>query len=284
MADFELVTLAPDTPHDEVFEIVSRDGGAIVESLLPKDLLERLNRELDREITAWEPGSRTGDPLMSAFHGRNTKRFCGLAARAPSFVEVILHPTMQAFADRALLPNCGSYWVNTTQMMVVGPGEPAQFLHRDEANWPHFPWPGFELTVSCMFALSDFTEENGATLVVPASHRWETAERQAQLHEIARAVMPAGSGLLYAGKVIHGAGANQSQSDWRRGMHLSFVVGWLRPEENHYLAVPLEVARKLPERARSLLGYGSYHPSAFGGRLGLVDFEDADLVLDEPGR
>ncbi len=280
----ELVTLSPRTPADEILDVIERDAGAIVRDLLSPDLLARLNRELEAEIAAREPGSRTGNALMSAFHGRNTKRFCGLAARAPSFVEVLLHPLMGAFADRFLLPNCGSYWVNTTQMMVVGPGEPAQFLHRDEANWPHFSWPGFELTVSCMFALNDFTEENGATLVVPGSHRWETAERQAQLHEIARAVMPAGSGLLYTGKVIHGAGANRSQSDWRRGMHLSFVVGWLRPEENQYLAVPLEVARKLPERARRLLGYGTYHPSAFGGRLGLVDFEDADLVLNEPGR
>ncbi len=280
----ELETLTVATPTDSILDTVERDGGVVVRNMLDPDLLARLNRELEAEIERWEPGSSTGNALMVAFHGKRTKRFCGLAARAPSFVEALLHPLMKEFADRFLLPNCGSYWVNTTQMMVVGPGEPAQFLHRDEANWPHFPWPGYELTVSCMFALNDFTEENGATLVVPASHRWETAERQAQLHEIARAVMPAGSGLLYTGKVIHGGGANRSQSDWRRGMHLSFVVGWLRPEENHYLAVPLQVARKLPERARSLLGYGSYHPSAFGGRLGLVDFEDADLVVDEPSR
>jgi ectoine hydroxylase-related dioxygenase (phytanoyl-CoA dioxygenase family) len=216
---------------------------------------------------------------MSIFHGRNTKRLCGLAARSPSFVEVLLEPLPLAVADHFLLPNCGEYWLNTGQLMIVGPGEPAQFLHRDEANWPHFPWGGFELTVSCMFAMRDFTEENGATLVVPGSHRWKDAQRQPELSEIRSAVMPAGSALLYTGKLIHGAGENRSD-EWRYGMHLSFVVGWLRPEENHYLAVPLETARTLPKRARELLGYASYHPSVLGGRLGLVDFEEASRVVE----
>jgi ectoine hydroxylase-related dioxygenase (phytanoyl-CoA dioxygenase family) len=277
-----ITRLSSGSPIETVLDTVERDGGAIVEGLLQTDLLGKLNAELDAEIDTRPAGSQTGDVFMSAFHGHNTKRFCGLAARAPSFLEVLLHPAMTALADRFLLPNCGSYWVNTTQMMVIGPGEPAQLLHRDQANWPHFPWPGFELTVSCMFALSDFHHENGATLVVPRSHHWENERREPELGEIAVAEMPAGSALLYTGKVLHGAGNNRSRDEWRRGMHLSFVVGWLRPEENHYLAVPLEKARALPERARQLLGYASYHPSVFGGRLGLVDFEEAASFVGGP--
>ena len=280
----ELETLTAATPTDSILDTVERDGGVVVRDMLDPDLLARLNGELETEIERWEPGSSTGNALMVAFHGKRTKRFCGLAARAPSFVEALLHPLMKEFADRYLLPNCGSYWVNTTQMMVVGPGEPVQFLHRDEANWPHFPWPGYELTVSCMFALNDFTEENGATLVAPGSHRWETVERRPELSEVTAAVMSAGSGLLYTGKVIHGAGTNRTESAWRRGMHLSFVLGWLRPEECHYLAVPPEVAVKLPQRARQLLGYASYLPSVLGGRLGLVDFEDASAALNPSPR
>ncbi len=280
MARPELARFEAADPVDKILDAVERDGGAIVHDLLEPDLVRRLRGELDARIEAHPAGSRTGDALLSAFHGANTKRFCGLTKRAPSFVEVLLHPTLAAFADRLLLPNCGSYWLNTGQMMVIGPGEPAQLLHRDEANWPHFPWPRVELTVSCMVALGDFTEENGATLVVPVSQRRDDVTRHPELHEITQASRPAGSGLLYTGKVFHGAGQNRSEAS-RLGMHVSFVVGWLRPEENHYLAVPLEAAAKLPPEARALLGYATYHPSVIGGRLGLVDFEDASQVVEE---
>ncbi len=157
-------------------------------------------------------------------------------------------------------------------------------LHRDEVNWPHFPWGGPELTVSSMFALTDFTEENGATVVAPGSHRWTEIEREPEPEELTQAVMKAGSVLLYTGKVIHGAGANRTTDTCRRGMHVSYVVGWLRPEEHHAMAVPLELARQMPERAQQLLGYRSYHPSKFGGRLGLVDYEDAALVQADGSR
>jgi len=249
-----------------------------VKHLLEPDLLGRLNAELDGDIATHPPGSRSDSELWQVFHGQKTIRFCGLAAKSDAFIEVLLHPVLKAFADHYLLANCGSYWLNTSQTMIIGGGEPAQMLHRDEGNWPHFPWPGPELTVSSIFALNDFTEENGATLVAPGSHRWPDPQREAQPEEVTQAVMPAGSVLLYTGKVIHAAGANRTPDTWRRGMHISFVLGWLRPEEHHALAVPLEVARQLPEQVQHLLGYRSYHPSGYGGRLGLVDFEDAALV------
>jgi ectoine hydroxylase-related dioxygenase (phytanoyl-CoA dioxygenase family) len=152
------------------------------------------------------------------------------------------------------------------------------------ANWPYFEWPNFEVTVSSMFALSDFSRENGATVVAPGSHLWEDGERLPEPQEVTQAVMSAGSVLLYLGNTMHGAGWNRNESEWRRGMHISFVLGWLRPEENSNIAVPLEVARKLPQRAQQLLGYHSYHaaPSVLGGSLGLVDVRDASEWLD-PG-
>ena len=280
MSKVTLTTVGPDVSVEAYLSAVERDGGVIIENLLEPDLLRRLNTELDGYIATHPPGSRSDEELWQVFHGQKTIRFCGLAAKSKAFIEVLLHPGLKAFADHYLLPNCGSYWLNTSQTMIVGGGEPAQMLHRDEANWPHFPWPGPELTVSSMFALNDFTAENGATLVAPGSHHWQDPEREARPEELAQAVMPAGSVLLYTGKVIHGAGANRTPDTWRRGMHVGFVLGWLRPEEHHSLAVPFEVARQLPERAQHLLGYRSYHPqpSAFGGRLGLVDFEDAALV------
>ncbi len=271
----QLTSVERNAPLGEIMAVIARDGGVIVREFLEPDLLKRLNFELDSHLDACPPGSRSEETLWQTFHGRNTKRICGLTARCPSFVEVLTDSTLLAYADTLLLPNCGSYWLNTSQMMVIGPGESAQMLHRDDGNWPHFPWPRFELTVSSLFALSDFTEENGATWVVPGSNGWEDESRRPQLDEIAKASMPAGSVLLYTGKVIHGAGENSTATEWRRGMHVSYVLGWLRPEEHHFLQVPLELARTLPQRARQLLGYATYLPSGIGGRLGLVDFDEA---------
>lgn len=274
-----LATLSSDTPMPQVIGAIEADGGVIVRDFLSPDLLRRLQDDLRHFVEDHAPGSREANPGWQFFHGPRTKRFCGLAAKSPAFVDLLLDARLKEYADHFLLPNCGQYWLNTGQMMVVGPGEPAQLLHRDSANWPHFPWPGPELTVSCMFALSDFEVETGATQVAPGSHKWSDPNRAPTAREITQAVMPAGSVMLYTGSVIHAAGENRTKDQWRWGMHVSWVLGWLRPEECHYVAVPIDVARKLPERVQHMLGYHSYYPSTYGGRLGLVDFEDAKRVL-----
>ena len=112
----------------------------------------------------------------------------------------------------------------------------------------HLPRPHPEIQVASVIALDDFRAENGATRVVPGSHRWPRA-RKPEEHEIADAVMPAGGAVIYLGSTIHGAGANSTREEWRRGLHISYVLGWLRTEENNYLAVPPEVARTLPRAA-----------------------------------
>jgi ectoine hydroxylase-related dioxygenase (phytanoyl-CoA dioxygenase family) len=274
-----LVTVVADTPMSQIVAIIEADGGVIVRDFLSSDALRHLQSELQPFVDGSEPGSKEASKGWQLFHGSRTKRFCGLAAKSPTFVELLLEVKLKEYADHFLLPHCGSYWLNTGQMMVIGPGEPAQLLHRDCANWPHFPWPAPEVTVSCMFALNDFDLESGATQVAPGSHRWSDPERAPTAPEITQAVMPAGSVLFYSGNVIHAAGENRTTDRWRCGMHISWVLGWLRPEECHYLAVPLEVARRLPDRVQQLLGYHSYHPSAYGGRLGLVDFEEAKRIL-----
>ena len=260
-----------------IFDAIAQDGAAVVEGVLNRPMLEALKQELTPAIEAGQAGSVSSSERVQRFHGRNTKRVCSLARRSPTFVDLMLHPLLLAYADRFLLPACRDYWLNTGQLMIVGSGEPAQVLHRDEGNWPYQPWPGPDVTVSSMWALSDFSEEIGATRVVPGSHLWSDREREATDDEVTQAVMPAGSVLLYTGKVLHGAGANRTDNLWRWGLHVSYVAGWLRPEENHNIAVPMDIARGLPERAQTLLGYTSYVPDN-GGRLGLVEFEDAALV------
>jgi ectoine hydroxylase-related dioxygenase (phytanoyl-CoA dioxygenase family) len=165
--------------------------------------------------------------------------------------------------------------------MAVGPDELAQYLHRDENNWPEAVNPDRELTISCMFALSDFTRGNGATVVVPGSQELPPGlvrGHEVTDAEVAYAEMSAGSGMIYSGKVIHGAGANATDG-WRYGMHVSFVAGWLRPEEASPIQVDRDRVATLPERARQLLGWSSYHSDG-GGRIWLVDFEDASRLFD----
>jgi ectoine hydroxylase-related dioxygenase (phytanoyl-CoA dioxygenase family) len=171
--------------------------------------------------------------------------------------------------------------------MAVGPGETAQLLHRDETDWPHFPKPKPHLTVGAMVALSPFTAENGATRVVPGSQGRENADDIAD-DEIVQAIMPAGSALVYDGKVLHGAGANHTASEWRIGLWFAYGLGWLRQYENQVLACPPEVARGLSPEVQRLIGYALHDPwPVQGGVLGGVDTghpgeRDPMIVLARP--
>ena len=278
----ELQVLERDAPLADVMAAYEADGGVIVRDLLSDDARRAIVDDLSAGLEDTAPGSKSGMDLWETFHGRNTVRFCGLAARSRAFVDhALLNPVFTAVTDELLLANGADYWLNTGQVMAIGPGEPAQYLHRDENNWPEAVAVDREVTVSCLFALSDFTRENGATVVVAGSQRRPPGlvrGAETSPDEIAYAEMPAGSGLIYSGKVIHGAGGNTTEN-WRYGMHVSFVVGWLRPEEASPLAVDRDRAASLPERARELLGWGSYH-SEGGGRTWLVDFEDAARLFD----
>lgn len=268
---------------DGVHEAIDADGAVIVEDFVEPDLLARLNNELDDLVEAAPPGSRSDNPMWQIFHGANTKRFTRLPGRVPSVPELLVHPVLRAYADRLLLPSCGRYWVTGLQMMVVGPGEPAQWLHRDQENWPMLSRllgpDGPEITTSSLIALTDFTDEGGATRVIPGSHRWDF-DRVPTPEETVPAAMPAGSALLYTGKVVHGAGHNQTADYWRRGLFAGFVLGWLVPEDAGPLATPWEVARELSEDVQQLLGWGTYHPDPhLGGRLWTVDFDDLRTTL-----
>ena len=283
----ELTTLRAGTEPlavvPDALDAIATAGAVIVEDMLPPAGLSAIKTELADDYAATTPGSKSESQVWETFHGAKTIRFTGLSARSRAFVDhALLNPILLAVSDALLLSNGADYWLNTGQVMAVGPGEPAQYLHRDENNWPEAVADGKELTVSCMFALSDFTEENGATVVQPGSQVLPAGVRRGdapadQEFATAYATMPAGSGMIYTGKVVHGAGHNTSDA-WRYGMHVSFVVGWLRPEEASPLMVDRERAATLPPRARELLGWSSYHSDG-GGRTWLVDFEDANRLF-----
>jgi ectoine hydroxylase-related dioxygenase (phytanoyl-CoA dioxygenase family) len=269
-------TLLPSAPLATVLAALDADGAVIIHRLLDDATVAALQSELAPALALRPPGSESDDPEWELFHGSRTRRVTGLVNWSPTFVDLIQHPLLTAWADRALLPLCGSYSLNSGQLMVVGPGEDDQYLHRDQSGWPFFndlgP-DGPDVVVNAMFALSPFTVENGATRVVPGSHR-ATEEDAYDPSAAVAAEMAAGSVLLFDGKTVHGAGANRTSSP-RHGLHVSYVLGWLRTSENHQIAVPDHVVRRLPRPVRKLLGFEQYDPAATGGgRLGLVDEED----------
>jgi ectoine hydroxylase-related dioxygenase (phytanoyl-CoA dioxygenase family) len=263
---------------ESIMSGIEEDGGVIVRDFIPQDLLQRLNAQLDADIHRTNPGSELADREAADFWGGQTKRFTRLAARAPAFAELLDHDLMHAWAARALREG---YWLNTGQAMIVGPGEKEQVLHRDINLWPMFIEAGRnapECMVSILLALSDFTEEVGATRMVPGSHRWDSFHTVADPRTTLPAVMPAGSAFLYAGKTIHGAGANRTERSWRRGLHMSFVLGWLTPEEASPIGVPWEIARGYSERVQRMLGYVSPRHTVDSAPLQwLIDFKDVHM-------
>ncbi len=269
-------------PLEEILAALDEHGGVILEGFLAPDTLARLNGELDPFLDAYDPQQRMLSPAIEWFFGKKTRQLTSVVAKSKSFgTDVLCHPLYESLCDEILLPSCASYQLNVAQVLDRGPGAEAQMLHRDELVWVHMPRPHPELQVASVVALSDFRADNGATRVVPGSHRW-SKDREAQPEEVAVAEMPAGSAVVYLGSTIHGGGANTSRDSWRRGLHVSFALGWLRTEENHYLATPPEVARSLPRRAQELLGYRVHDALAqAGGYLGAVDLRDPVDLLEE---
>jgi ectoine hydroxylase-related dioxygenase (phytanoyl-CoA dioxygenase family) len=257
-------------------------GAVIIEGLLDAGTLERFNAELDPLLEATSPRRDFVNPAIGFFFGDKTRHLTGMAAKSRVFAEEILpHATYMGVCDAVLGPACASYQVNIAHVLDRGPGAEQQLLHRDELVWSHLPRPHPEIQLASIIALVDFSADIGATRLVPGSHKWPK-EREPQPDEIAVAEMPAGSAVIYLGSTIHGGGPNCSENSWRRGMHISYTVGWLRTEENQCLSVPPEVARTLPRRSQELLGYDVHDAiQSGGGYLGTVDLvAPVDLLAE----
>jgi len=249
--------LAPDADPDEVARLLARDGCCVVDAVASRELLASLRAELEPWIEATAVGS-------DGFSGRRTRRTGGLIARSRTARELVQHPLVLG-AVKGILEGATNFQLHLTQVISIGPGEPAQLVHRDQWAFDFFPFPsGYEVQCNTLWALTDFTERNGATRLIPGSHRMGDGLRFEE-KDTEPAEMRAGSVLFYTGALYHGAGANRSDAT-RIGLNLTYARAWLRQEENQYLAVPHEIARELPEELLRLMGYarGAY-------ALGYVD-------------
>jgi ectoine hydroxylase-related dioxygenase (phytanoyl-CoA dioxygenase family) len=288
----QLEHFAADTDPDTICAAIERDGAVIIEGLLSPEVVDRVNAEVEATVAAVDPNETYFNPVLDAFHGAFTKQVAGMPGISPTFaVDVMCHPLLLALCDRILAPSCARYQLNLGHLLQRGPGSDEQWLHRDEAVWSDVPKPAPELQLATVIAFVDFTRDNGATRIIPGSHRWpdrqmlpseqvmHMAEHAPEPDQIAYAEMPAGSAVVYTGGTIHAGGSNVTDIP-RRGAHLSYCLGWLRTEENNYLSTPPEVAAKLPRQAQELLGY-AVHDSIprGGGYLGMVRMQDPVELL-----
>lgn len=249
-------SFAKDARPELVAKTVAQSGYAIVRDAIDLETVTAVKTDLAPHLDYAHKGHEE-------FFGKLTKRFGALLAKSTAVQSLLLHPTVLAVADHALLPYCVRYHVHYTGVMHLEPTETKQILHRDMNIYPIAnPSPPF--TVATMWAISDFTRQNGGTRLVPGSHLWSN-DRVPEPHEIVATEMTPGSVLIYTGNVIHGGGANRSDHP-RTGVALHYSLGWLRQEENQYLAVPQELARELPEQIQELMGYALGSPN-----LGFVD-------------
>lgn len=222
-----LVTFQPDADPETIIETFRRDGAVIIAGLLNDELRTKVGDELEPWVVA-TPGGRDD------FTGRLTSRTGALVARSESTRTMVTHPLILDLARRFLAPFTNKIQLHLTQVIRIGPDQGKQPLHRDRLAWGGYIPREIEPQFNTMWAMTDFTEDNGATRVVPGSVSWED-DRRATPDEQARAVMSAGSVLLYSGSVIHSGGENRTDQA-RTGINITYCLAWLRTEENQYLS------------------------------------------------
>ncbi|GAB3681119.1 phytanoyl-CoA dioxygenase family protein [Saccharopolyspora tripterygii] len=264
-------------PIADIMSIFHEDGGVIIQGLLNANQVEQVNSEIEQDLKSLQPGSKHDDEFVAEFHGRNTKRLTNLVSRSKTFAtEVIDHDLVNALAEAVFLEESGTHAMTTTQVIEIGPGNAAQMLHRDLENW--FPFIGMgpsgpEVVVNFLIALTEFTDENGATRVIPGSNHWTDFEDRGTPEQTVPAEMSPGDALFFSGKTAHGGGANQTTDFYRRALAFAFNAGYLVGEEAYPFLVDKELAKSLSPRVQQLIGFRSQYPKGSPG-LWQVDYNE----------
>lgn len=227
---------------DDIQRAFDCDGYVIIENILNANELRCLNDRIGPLLDEIRPDTQ------NPFNGQFTKRFGRLAYRIPESRTLIKHPLVTAFLDRVLLKCAKRYKLTFSGVMHLMEGQKVQIGHRDNSHLTSYD----TLLLATMWAMNDFTYENGATLLVPGSHKWFHV-RKPTSNDVRVAEMSRGSVLLYDGNVIHGAG--ECKRGFRTGLSLQYCVSWLQQEENQALAVPYDVLKTFDEELLKILGF-----------------------------
>jgi ectoine hydroxylase-related dioxygenase (phytanoyl-CoA dioxygenase family) len=246
---------------DELMGAYDRDGFVIVEGALSDSELEEARATL-------APYLDVGASGRNNFEGEQTKRLYSLVGRGAIFERTVEHPTVLGMCDRLLDPN---YLLTASQAICLYGGETPQPVHYDDSFYP-IPRPRKAVSVSTIWALDDFTADNGATEVIRGSHLFSDEQvansysvdpniedDPAFVDELETVVMPAGSAVIFAGTLLHRGGHNRSGTQ-RRAFSHQYCQPWARQQENYCLSVPHDRAAKMSQRVRELLGYSIMPP------------------------
>ena len=272
-----LTKLSHTATIDDILECFERDGGCIVENMLTQQTLEGLWADLRSELDVTPNGE-------GFFVGNQTRRISGLFNRSMHMQDLVIQHQFYGAAEK-LLCKPYKYWLNDvqyeatpalqvslTQAIMILPGQGLQPLHRDDIA-PHRRHPAPASQVQVLYALSEYSEANGATRVIPGSHKWDD-DRAPSYEESVPAEMNPGDGLIYLGSTYHGGGQNMTVDRPRTAIATTLVLGYLRQEENAYIAVPRDRIREFPERVQRLRGWSTNPPFC-----GWIEMRDPNYLV-----
>jgi ectoine hydroxylase-related dioxygenase (phytanoyl-CoA dioxygenase family) len=247
-------------------ERIERDGYTIVEDAIEPDLVDALAEDLlrlERELRV--------EPARNEFEGTRTVRIYNLLAHGPLYERIPVHASVLPIVERVLDPGC---LVSSLSSISIGSDETAQPIHADDMVIP-LAKPHGAIICNSMWAITDFTDANGATRLVPGSHRGESPAYGTDVESMP-AQMRRGSVLIWHGSLWHGGGANRTR-ERRVGIAMNYCAGFVRQQENQQLGIPREIARRFSPRLRELVGYGVYR-----GLIGHIDKHNPAELLDAP--
>ena len=259
----ELQRIKASEGRDAILKAVREDGAVIIKGLFTADQVRRLNEDLQPYMDKRGVGCKHSEEWVKDFFGDNTKRLNGVVALSKTFREEILESDLiHQVCEEIYLKDAGGYWMNSAQVIDLGPPSNAQPLHRDQWQFPIFTHCGPNAPeASCNFvvALTEFTDANGATRVIPGSHKWDDFQQNGTPEDTIPAEMEAGDACFISGKVVHGGGANRTKDTTRRGITLVFQCSYLTPEEAYPFILDKETAQTLSPRAQRMVGFRSQH-------------------------
>jgi ectoine hydroxylase-related dioxygenase (phytanoyl-CoA dioxygenase family) len=245
---------------------IARDGYTILERVIEPELVAALLQDLHRleEDLGVEPS-------RNLFEGTRTVRIYNLLVHGRLYEQIPVHPQVLPLVERVLDRGC---LVSSLSSIAIDPDERAQPVHADDQLLP-LPKPHVPIVCNTMWALTDFTDANGATRLIPGSHTRDHSPEIGRAYDTIAAEMPRGSVLVWHGSLWHGGGANRTRQR-RVGIAMNYCAGWVRQQENQQLGIPRETVRRFPERLRELVGYGVYN-----GLVGHIDKRSPAMLLGD---
>jgi ectoine hydroxylase-related dioxygenase (phytanoyl-CoA dioxygenase family) len=271
------------TDAAKILRILNEDGCIVLERFLDESQVQAINKEIDVAIAKVNPGLKAGDERQKEFFGNQTKRMNNLVTRSDAFTNYVLDTDIfHNLCAEIFIPDSGTWWLNSAQVIEIGHGNPPQPLHRDMDNnraAMKLGPAGAEVNVNLLVALTDFTEANGATRVIPKSnHDADFYNDPRDPAKTLPAQMKAGDVFLISGKVLHGGGRNTTHIG-RRCIALSVQPAFVTPEEAFCFEVSLDKAKTLSKRVQKILGFRSHFPDDSMG-IWMADVGDAGYLVD----